>query len=239
MTIPTTQTPRAIPAAGPERTWGFPEIPIPKTPRAFRVSFWICIVIAIGAVARRAIVLGRPVSPSAPPELGRLDAYFQTHAALTYTHIFTALAFVCLLPLVFWSRTRQSGAVQWGFYGLGAAVGLTAYAMSTHDVGGWVERAAVLLFNTLFLACLAMSLSAWRSAGTDAARPWTLRAAAILLGIATTRPVMGIFFATSPLTHWTPRQFFGPAFWIGFSINTVAMELWLRRRALRPEGGPR
>ena len=55
-----------------------------------------------------------------------------------------------------------------------------------------------------------------------------LRAIAILLGIATTRPVMGVFFATSSLTHLTPQQFFGIAFWIGFSINTLVMELWLR-----------
>jgi hypothetical protein len=38
---------------------------------------------------------------------------------------------------------------------------------------------------------------------------------------------MGIFFATSRLTHLEPRQFFGIAFWIGFSINTIAVELWL------------
>jgi hypothetical protein len=57
-----------------------------------------------------------------------------------------------------------------------------------------------------------------------------LRAIAILLGIATTRPVIGVFFATSTITHLTPAQFFGIAFWIGFSLNTVVMELWLRTR---------
>jgi hypothetical protein len=57
-----------------------------------------------------------------------------------------------------------------------------------------------------------------------------LRAIAILLGIATVRPIMGVFFATSPLTHLTPQQFFGIAFWIGWSLNTLVMELWLRTR---------
>ena len=56
---------------------------------------------------------------------------------------------------------------------------------------------------------------------------WIARAIAILLGIATTRPVMGVFFATSRLTHLEPRQFFGIAFWAGFSINTIIVELWL------------
>jgi hypothetical protein len=66
---------------------------------------------------------------------------------------------------------------------------------------------------------------------------WTLRAVAVLLGIATTRPVMGVFFATSRLTHLEPSQFFGIAFWIGFSINTFAIELWLRSRNRLPRGG--
>jgi hypothetical protein len=38
---------------------------------------------------------------------------------------------------------------------------------------------------------------------------------------------MGIFIATSRLTHLEPRQFFGIAFWVGFSINTIAVEFWL------------
>ncbi len=56
------------------------------------------------------------------------------------------------------------------------------------------------------------------------------RAVGILLGIATTRPVMGVFFATSPITHLTPNQFFGIAFWAGFSINAAVIELWLHSK---------
>jgi len=62
-----------------------------------------------------------------------------------------------------------------------------------------------------------------------------IRAIAILLGIVTTRPVMGIFFATSRLTHLEPKQFFGIAFWIGFSINTLIVELWFRSRDRQAE----
>jgi hypothetical protein len=36
---------------------------------------------------------------------------------------------------------------------------------------------------------------------------------------APTRPVMGIFFATHGVTHLAPEQFFGIAFWIGFSSS--------------------
>jgi hypothetical protein len=44
---------------------------------------------------------------------------------------------------------------------------------------------------------------------------------------------MGVFFATSAATHLLPRQFFGMAFWIGFSINVLVFELWTRSVARR------
>jgi hypothetical protein len=99
--------------------------------------------------------------------------------------------------------------------------------MSSHAVGGWTERSAVLLFNTWFLVSLAIALRYHLEGDDLLKRRWLVRAVVVLLGIATTRPVMGIFFATSRLTHLTPNQFFGIAFWIGFSINTVVVEWWL------------
>jgi hypothetical protein len=103
-------------------------------------------------------------------------------------------------------------------------------------VGGWLERSAVLIFNTLFLVSLARTFLYKRRENLDQKQRWMLRAIAIPLGIATTRPVMGVFFATSHLTGLTPGQFFGIAFWIGFSLNTLAMEFWLRNRNLSAEG---
>ena len=98
--------------------------------------------------------------------------------------------------------------------------------MSRYPIGGWVELSAVLFFNSLFLFSL---FRAWQKRGDQQLKMrWLTRAIAILLGIATTRPVMGVFFATSRLTHLEPKDFFGYAFWIGFSINTVIVELWLR-----------
>jgi Predicted membrane protein (DUF2306) len=177
-----------------------------------------------------------PPSTSAPPQLASLDAWFVSHNALTWTHILCAVAFVALLPFLFWARTSGSRAVERGFFVLGFTVAATAYAMSVYAVGGWLERSAVWFFNTLFVISMVQASLALRRADAYAARRWILRAVAILLGIATTRPVMGVFFATAPLTHLTPRQFFGIAFWIGFSLNTVVMELWLRSSAAKRRG---
>ena len=201
-----------------------------RFPLGLKIGFWICIAIAVAAVLRRIVALATPPSPNAPPQLAGLDAYFAAHATLTYIHILCALVFVVLLPLLFWRRTRSSVTLGRAIFPLGLIVGITAYAMSAHAVGGWLERSAVLFFNTLFLFALYRAFTFSRSGDRPHQQRWMLRAVAILLGIATTRPVMGVFFATSRLTHLTPAQFFGIAFWIGFSLNTLVMELWLRTR---------
>jgi Predicted membrane protein (DUF2306) len=200
-------------------------------PGWLKVGFWICVVIAVAVVLRRVAVLAYPTQGGQSPTAA-LDAVFASHAALTLAHILPAMAFVLLSPFVL---LRRSSAV-WAerlFFPLGAWVGITAYAMSTHPVGGWVERSAVLLFNSLFLFSLVRAYIAMRRGQATEKTRWMLRSVGILLGIATTRPVMGVFFATSRLTHLEPGQFFGIAFWIGFSINTIAVELWLRSRGDR------
>jgi hypothetical protein len=181
----------------------------------------------VAVVVRRLYALADPPR-TAPPQLAALDAVFASHAALTLAHILPALAFVIVAPFVVF---RGEGERVWAerlLYALGAVVGLTAYAMSAYSVGGWVERSAVLFFNTLFLFSLFRAFRNMRGGEEVLKRRWMMRAIVILLGIATTRPVMAIFFATSRLTHLEPRQFFGVAFWIGFSINTLVVELWLR-----------
>jgi len=189
-------------------------------------GYWVCIVVAVAVVIRRLLALAYPPR-SASPQFADLDAVFASHAALTLAHILPALAFVLLSPFVVLRRPSVNVAERL-LFPLGLVVGVTAYAMSVHAVGGWLERSAVLLFNSLFLVSLFRAYLHSRRDEFALARQWTVRAVVILLGIATTRPVMGVFFATSRFTGLTPGQFFGVAFWIGFSINTITAELWLR-----------
>jgi hypothetical protein len=189
-------------------------------------------MISIAVVIRRLVALAHPPQ-SAPPQLAALDAVFASHVALTLAHILPALAFVSTIPFLYMRRFAGAAWVERLISTLGAIVGITAYAMSADSVGGWVERSAVLVFNTLFLFSL---FRAWQLREDQVLKlRWMTRAIGILLGIATTRPVMGVFFATSRITHLEPRQFFGIAFWIGFSINTLVVEFWLRSRAGRGE----
>lgn len=197
------------------------------SPLWLRVGFWACTLIAVAVVVRRVVALEFP-SSFGPPQLVELDQIFVSHTALTLAHILPALAFVVLAPFAIFSRFSGAGWPERVLFPLGGIVGMTAYAMSVYSVGGWIERSAVLFFNTLFLFSL---VRAWiyKARGQSLLkRRWLIRAVGLLLGIATTRPVMGVFFATSELTHLGPRQFFGVAFWIGFSINWIVVESWLR-----------
>ena len=169
-------------------------------------------------------------SVTGPPDMVQLDAAFRSHELMTLFHIVPALLFVGVTPFVLLTEDGQHDLAERLMYPVGLIVGLTAYAMSAWAVGGWVERAAVFVFNSLFLYQLAKAFALHRKNDVLRKHVALLRSVAILLGIATTRPVMGIFFATSRLTHLTPKDFFGYAFWIGFSVNTVAVEIWLCAR---------
>lgn len=205
-------------------------------PGILKAGFWICTVIAVAVALHRIFA---PLFPVRQGQMSTLDNSFATHRTLTLFHVVPALMFVMLVPLIFSSRFRSRWPSFWKFlerslFFVGLIVGVTAYFMTADAIGGWVERSAVFLFNSLFLLCLVRAFTVNRS---DAHRAWLLRAVAILLGIATTRPVMGVFFATSRITHLTVQQFFGIAFWVGFSINTIAMEWWLRSRKSKALAG--
>jgi len=212
--------------------------PSPGAPLWLRSGFWICIAISVVVVLRRLIALAA-AKPHGAPQLVALDNTFSAHAALTLTHIIPALLFVLLAPIIVFRPSQQAAWAHRIFYPLGVIVGITAYAMSVYSVGGWTERSAVLLFDTLFLFSLARAFHNRGRAEFSRERRWQFRAIAIPLGIATTRPVMGVFFATARLTHLLPQQFFGMAFWIGFSVNVAVFELWIRAldRSCQPVSG--
>ncbi len=205
--------------------------PAARRPWWLLAGFWICVAISIAVVIRRIAVLMAPAKVD-NAALAATNATFSSHAALTLAHIVPAAVFVLLAVAVLFRETGARWLLRLLFL-FGVVTGLTAYAMSAYAIGGRVERSAVLVFDTWFLFSLGRAFAFYlRGEGTKQ-REWTSRAVAVLLGIATTRPVMGLFFATSARTHLSPQEFFGIAFWIGFSVNALVIELWLhsKRRA--------
>jgi hypothetical protein len=201
-------------------------------PGSIRAVFWSSAAIALAAAARRLLTLVRS-SPSGPPNPRDLDAVFASHAALTAAHVVPAAMFVLLVPLV-GLRPKPGPWLERLLILCGTATGITAYALARTAVGGLLEQAAVLVFDSLFLFCLFRFEGARGHGNWVGRQRWLIRAVGILLGIATTRPVMAVFFATRPLTHLAPEQFFGMAFWIGFSINAIAVEAWVRSGRFLP-----
>jgi hypothetical protein len=56
-----------------------------------------------------------------------------------------------------------------------------------------------------------------------------IRGYAIGLAVATIRPIMGTFFAAALMSGHTPepKEFFGTAFWIGFTLQMMVAEIWI------------
>jgi hypothetical protein len=195
--------------------------------------FLLLCLIAAAAAIRRIAVLVLPPTAAGPPQLQGLDATFAARNVLTLAHIVPALAFILILPAWFSRRVRANAAIHRRItlllLAIGAIIGLTALALSTNPVGGLTEQSATLLYDAIFLFSLTRAAVAFLAHNQQIHRIWMMRAIAVLLGIAATRPVMGVFFATASRTHLTPHQFFGIAFWIGFTSTFLAGELYLRK----------
>jgi uncharacterized membrane protein len=172
-------------------------------------------------------------APAKLAEFAGLDAHFAKEKLLTFAHIAPALALVAILPLQFSRRFRNRHLHAHRILGriamvLGFIVASSGCAPLLHPVGGALEIAAIVCFGGFFLYALTQAWLNARRGQIDAHREWVIRAMGVVLGVATVRPVMAIFFAVTLGTGKTPADIFGPAFWTGFSITLLAAELWVR-----------
>jgi uncharacterized membrane protein len=166
-----------------------------------------------------------------------LDAHFLNERLATFAHIVPAFVLVFIVPLQFWSGFRNRYLRIHRILGriamiLGLVIALSGFTLLLHPVGGVTEIAAIICFGGFFLIALMRAWLLARRGEIDAHREWVIRAMGVALGVATVRPVMGIFFALNfNAPHGagrTPADFFGPAFWIGFSATLLAAEAWVR-----------
>lgn len=191
------------------------------------------LLVAIGllVVARRGFLMFF-TSQAPAPLSGRAisDAGFREHRALTLIHILPAGLFMALMPLQFVGgiRTRLPGWHRWSgrlLIVLGGVVGVSALIMGYKiPIGGANETAATTLYAILFLVFLGLGFWNVRHRRIIEHREWMIRAFGVALGIATTRPIVGAFFAAGRLS---PPEFFGIAFWLGFTVTLLAAEGWI------------
>ncbi len=203
-----------------------------RTTRFLWTGVIFLVVIGVAAVTRRTLVLFRPGSlggGSASPAAA-LDAGFARHMALTLIHILPGGLFLILAPLQFVPSVRQRHLQLHRWIGrvlvvCGLIIGVSALIMSyTMSIGGPNETAATTLFAIVFLYCLIKAYRHIRRKEVARHREWMIRAFGVGLGVATTRPIVGTFFAFRRLT---PHEFFGIAFWLGFTTTFLAAEAWV------------
>ena len=174
-------------------------------------------------------------------QFASLDDLFAHYPILTLIHIVPGLLFMILGPLQF-SATIRARHLRWHrwsgriFVICGLVIGISALVMSLGmpAIGGINQAAATTLFATLFLFALCKAFWHIQRREIVRHREWMIRAFAIGLAVATIRPIIGIFFATSRFSGLTPREFFGTAFWIGFVLQIIAAEAWIHATTQQP-----
>lgn len=212
-----------------------------KTNRLLWSTVIVLVLIGIAIVVRRTIhlvpiLLNGYHPPAVQSPNAALDEVFVPHAILTLIHIIPGLFFVLLGPLQF-SATIRSRYIRWHrrsgyvFIICGLVIGVSALVMSFSmpAIGGVIQAAATGLFSLYFLLSLIKAVLHIRSREITLHREWMIRAFSIGMAVATIRPIIGLFFATSRIFGLTPYEFFGIAFWIGFILHTLAAEIWIQR----------
>jgi uncharacterized membrane protein len=233
-----------------------------KSARRIWRTLWSVVIllalIGIAVVVRRTVTLVpilvngyTPPAPASNPvaaQFAALDDIFARYPVLTLIHIIPGVLFMLLGPLQF-SATIRARHRQWHRWSgrvyliCSLIIGVSALVMSVAmpAIGGLTQAIATTLFALYFLFALGKAYWHIRRGEITLHREWMIRAFAIGLAVATIRPIIGLFFATSRLSGLTPDMFFGIAFWIGFVLHLLAAEGWIRwtrplhRSAARPK----
>jgi hypothetical protein len=191
----------------------------------------LLVLIGLAAAGRRFVVLLAPPTPNPRfAAAAALDAGFAAHRSRTLVHILPASLFMALMPFQFVERIRRRHVALHRWSGrllvlLGTLIGASALMMSfTMNIGGVSETAATTLFAMLFLVFLGLGFLSARRRRIALHRQWMIRAFGVALGVATTRPIIGAFFAAGRLS---PHEFFGAAFWLGFTATLIGAEAWI------------
>jgi uncharacterized membrane protein len=195
-------------------------------------------LLGLAVAVRRSVLLLRPpraVSARYNPARA-LDRAFDDRRTLTLVHIVPAMLFMILGPLQFVRslRAKYPQIHRWSgriFLAVSVVVGLTGLTLAFgKTVGGVDEKAAIALFGSFFLIALAKALRHALRREFAQHREWMIRGYAIGLAVATIRPIMATFFAAAMLRGHRPdpHEFFGTAFWIGFTLQAIVAEIWIR-----------
>ena len=185
-------------------------------------------VAGVGLVVGRSLAMIQSSRTGVPPS-EPYDLLFVQHRFTTLLHIVPGFLFMVLGPLQFVKRirSRHIRLHRWSGRILLLSVaflGFSALQMGFRAFGGANEAAATIFFASVFLFAFGKALFHIRRREMAAHREWVIRGFSIGMGIVTTRPVVGLFFAFTDLQL---AEVLGIAFWIAFSLHLIAAEVWI------------
>jgi uncharacterized membrane protein len=214
----------------------------------WRVVILLASIGIIGTTARALVLLFQPDFGDAlvarHPEWGIAnadDVRFARHAGPTLAHVISSFVFVVLGPWQFVPRIRSkrlwlhrwSGRI---FVAAATVVGISGLLLgftTALEFGGASETAPILLFAPIFLFSLGKAVFHILRREIAQHREWMIRVFAIGLAAGTDR-LVGLPFILSPVVRQAPGEFIGITFWIAFTLNLLAAEIWIRHT--RPKG---
>lgn len=194
-----------------------------------RVAAWTAtllgvVVLLVFAAIRIGDMFATPSPTSA------FDSRYAQHSWVALLHMLPGLAYITLAPVQLMKRVRDRHPAVHRALGrvlvpcaiLSVAFGIVA-AFRLPAFGGLPTVAATLFFGALFLFSIGKAVWHIRRWEVDLHREWMLRAFALGIGVATIR----FFIGALELAGFGFEHAFGTAFWLGFTTNLVAMEVWI------------
>lgn len=200
------------------------------------VGFSVVVLIAFGSLRILDMFGAGPADP--------FGVRYAEHPLVALAHLAPGVLFLVLAPLQFISRIRRrhlpfhrgNGRVLVVLATLSGVFALVA-AFLFPAFGGLPTQLATVVFGVWFLGALWKAIWHVRRREFAAHREWMIRVFALALGVATIRAVIAVAQA---LTGGTMEDVFGLAFWVGFGLNALVAEAWIRytRRPARRPSGP-
>lgn len=166
---------------------------------------------------------------------------YVAHPWISYLHIGLGVVYLLGAPLQLSRRFRSR------HYGVHRRLGRVLLACGLlsgvfalvfgvlHPWGGWIERAATVVFGLWFLAGLVLAFRAIRRDDVRRHRRWMIRAFAVGVGIGTIRIWIGILTPIAVAASGSPDPLvpdpftFGLSFPLAFAMHVAIGEWWLRR----------
>lgn len=205
--------------------------------RTVQIAAGVLVAIVMVSFLRRLLVDAPNLAAGTlPPD--EFDRRYVAHPWLAYLHIMPGVLYLLAAPLQLAYRFRRRHYTFHRRLGrLLAAVAMVSGVFALvfgglFAFGGRPEALAAVVFGLWFLVSLVLAVRAIRRGDIIHHRRWMIRAFATGVGVGTVRVWLTIFQATGLLDS---QSSFGPAFWVGFSLNVVVGEAWLRAFPDPPE----